>query len=347
MYADPHFSTYSSIVRSRGKKYSTRLENLIETLNWIEQTADEQACDMVICLGDFFDKCDLHSEELTALQEISWINRPHYFIAGNHEMGRGNLEFSSAHLFNLCPNTVTVDRPTCISDCENDTNLVLLPYILEVNRQPLENYLNSYKDATNIIVLSHNDIAGIQMGQYQSKDGFAVDEIEKSCSLFINGHLHNGTNIGRKIINLGNITGQNFSEDAYNYTHQCMILDTGLHDIKFIENPHAMNFYKLDLTKCEDIKEVERVVLTLKGNSVVTAKVGTEMGQQVRDLLDKASNILEYRVVLNVTMTTAGVTEECKDLGINHIDRFITYIKSNIGIDDIILEELSYVAGNT
>ena len=29
-YADPHWSTTSSIVQSRGKKYSTRLENLID-----------------------------------------------------------------------------------------------------------------------------------------------------------------------------------------------------------------------------------------------------------------------------------------------------------------------------
>ena len=33
IYTDVHFSQYSSIIRSRGKKYSTRLENLINSIN--------------------------------------------------------------------------------------------------------------------------------------------------------------------------------------------------------------------------------------------------------------------------------------------------------------------------
>ena len=64
---DVHWSTYSSIVRSRGKKYSTRLENLINSVNWAERIADEENCDRIIYLGDFFDKADLTAEEITAL----------------------------------------------------------------------------------------------------------------------------------------------------------------------------------------------------------------------------------------------------------------------------------------
>ena len=33
IYADPHWSQYSSIVRKRGNKYSMRLHNLINSLN--------------------------------------------------------------------------------------------------------------------------------------------------------------------------------------------------------------------------------------------------------------------------------------------------------------------------
>ena len=39
IFSDCHWSTYTSILRSRGKKYSTRLEYLIESLNWVNKVA--------------------------------------------------------------------------------------------------------------------------------------------------------------------------------------------------------------------------------------------------------------------------------------------------------------------
>ena len=111
IFADPHWSSYSSIVRSRGEKYSTRLENLIKTINWVESEAQNQNCNTIVCLGDFFDKSELNSEEITALQEIKWANIIHYFLVGNHEMGRNNLELSSSHLFALIPHIAVLDCP--------------------------------------------------------------------------------------------------------------------------------------------------------------------------------------------------------------------------------------------
>lgn len=345
IYADPHFSSYSSIVRSRGEKYSTRLENLIKTLNWIETTATKEQCDTIVCLGDFFDKCDLNSEELTALQEICWSNIRHYYITGNHEMGRSNLEFSSSHLFNLCSNTQTVDKVSALVDNEADTNIVFLPYVLETNRQPLLDYLKPYKNKSTVIVLSHNDIAGVQMGQYLSKDGFTVDEIEENCNLFINGHLHNGSSIGNKIINLGNITGQNFSEDAYTYKHQCLVLNTTTHDIQFIENPHAFHFYKINAVG-QSLVSIQSTLSYLKTNSIVTIKVSSELVNHIKSVLDGCSNIIEYRLLIDMINAFSEVESSNVDLGINHIDKFIDYVKTNLGVEKTILDELNNVAGN-
>ena len=210
---DCHWSSYSSIVRSRGEKYSTRLENLIKTMSWIEAEAVTKGCDTIVCLGDFFDQSELGAESITALQEVPWSEIPHWFIVGNHEMGRGNLEHSSSHLFNLLPNASVIDEVKFFNT--NDTTIVSIPYILESNRKPLKEYLGNYPLKENVIILSHNDIAGIQMGQFISTTGFSIEEIEENCDLFLNGHLHNGAEIGNKIINVGNITGQNFSEDAF------------------------------------------------------------------------------------------------------------------------------------
>ena len=65
IYSDCHFSQYSSIIRSRGEKYSTRLHNLINSISWAEKLADSENCDEVFCLGETF---DLNKEKLTSLE---------------------------------------------------------------------------------------------------------------------------------------------------------------------------------------------------------------------------------------------------------------------------------------
>ena len=92
---DVHWCQYSSILRARGRKYSVRLENLINSVNWVEDLAAKKGCIGVIYLGDFFDRPDLNAEELTALQEVKWANIKHIFIVGNHESNVLNLSFSS------------------------------------------------------------------------------------------------------------------------------------------------------------------------------------------------------------------------------------------------------------
>ena len=67
---DVHWCQYSSILRARGRKYSVRLENLIKSVNWVEDLAAKKGCIGVIYLGDFFDRPDLNSQEISALSEI-------------------------------------------------------------------------------------------------------------------------------------------------------------------------------------------------------------------------------------------------------------------------------------
>ena len=60
LYTDVHFSKYSSIIQSRGDKYTTRLENCIDSINWVEEVLKD--CDKIVCLGDFFDKAFVDAE---------------------------------------------------------------------------------------------------------------------------------------------------------------------------------------------------------------------------------------------------------------------------------------------
>ena len=345
IYADPHCSSYSSIVRSRGEKYSSRLENIIKSINWVEEMAVKYECSQVVCLGDFFDKAELNSEELTAIQEINWADMSHIFIVGNHEMGRSNLQFSSSHLFNLCPDNKVIEKPCAFTHntIEGECEICYLPYILESDREQLDYYFGPMNKTR--IIFSHNDIKGIQMGKFISTSGFELDDIKNNCNLFINGHLHNSAAFDN-VINLGNLTGQNFSEDALLYEHKCLILDTDTHAVEYLTNPFAFNFYKLDFTIISS-DLFEATLKALKDNSVVTIKVSSENVDMVRQLLANCNNIVESRVVVDLSTQTeiADSTNNSNDLSVDYINTFVDYVKSNIGVSDLIIEELNNISG--
>ena len=99
IYSDVHFSQDSSIVRSMGEKYSTRLEYLIKSLNWAEELAEKEHCFYVFNLGDMFDKPNLNAMEITAFKDIKWSNKPHYILVGNHDSNVNSLQYSSSEIF--------------------------------------------------------------------------------------------------------------------------------------------------------------------------------------------------------------------------------------------------------
>lgn len=330
---DIHWSKYSSIIRSRGEKYSTRLENCISSINWAEQLFIDNDCDIVVYLGDFFDSCDLKSEELTALTEINWSKFPHYFLVGNHEMGMHDLSFSSGHVFSLCDNLEVIDIPSLIS--YSDTNIYFLPYILESERKAFSDYVG----IDNAIVFSHNDLKGVQLGNFISQVGFDLNEIEENCSLFINGHLHNGYNVSSKIINLGNLTGQNFSEDATKYQHRVMILDTDTLKYDYFINPFAFNFFKFDLTT--DLSyDTMKTILSNSANAVFTVKTFVSSKLDFKNF----PNVIASRVIIQPEINHNNSNDKAyESLSINHLEKFKEYVLSEFGNSDIVLEELSAV----
>jgi DNA repair exonuclease SbcCD nuclease subunit len=350
-YTDPHWSQYSSIVRKRGKKYSQRLENLIESVNWAENLSQEQKCDMVICLGDFFDSPTLNSEELTALQEIIWNKEvPHYFLVGNHESSVSSLEYNSTKALQR-KGFYIVDGPQRI--IQEKADILLLPYILEENRktikeywdmtEPQEVYYPEFKQ--NRIILSHNDILGIRYGKFESKEGFDLKEIEEQSELFLNGHLHNGVFLNKTetILNLGNLTGQNFSEDASKYKHYAVILDTESMNLDFYENPNAFNFYHLDVKNKEDFIKLNQ----FKDNSIVTFRCKEELINELKDQIKVTNKIIEHKIIVYRDLVLVDETDMNKlsMSGMDYLEKFTEFILQTVGDSEIVKEELTHISG--
>lgn len=350
-YGDCHFSQFSSTVRSRGAHYSTRLENEIKSINYAERTAVETGCGCIVILGDFFDKPDLTAEEISAFKEIQWAALPHFILTGNHEMALNDLSYSSAQLLSLIPMATVINKPFWIRAGRDNLNvkLLFLPYILESNRQSFSYYKNHtsclYDDRfiededSKLVVFSHNDIQGIRYGQFESKIGFNVSEISDNCDLYINGHLHNQEQINNKIINLGNLTGQNFSEDALKYAHCFGIVDLDTLTLSCIVNPYAFNFYKVEINSIEDFKQI----LKFTENAVISAKVKESLINDFKLFIqDNNINPVNCRIV-TVRDVVENTNTDNPIITVDHIEQFKNYILENVGSSDVILQELSYL----
>ena len=327
---DIHWSKYSSIVRQRGKKYSLRLENCIDSVNWAEEVLKD--CDKIIYLGDFFDSDILKSEEITALSELKWNDKEHIFLVGNHELGLHDLSFSSAHLFNIA-NKVVIDKPVVQVDSYAHVELCFLPYILD-NTGRIEDYIHVMTNKIPKIIFSHNDIAGIQLGKFLTTSGFDIEDIECNCDLFINGHLHNETCINHKIYNIGNLTGQNFSEDAFRYGHKVFIINTETLDIQKIENPFAFKFFKFE--NVEDLLKYN-----FPSNSVVTAKLYAEQLNKVNEFIKDNENIVAHRfVVSSNNKHSNNLSTNSIQLSVDHLEKFQEFVLDRIGNNDLVNEEI-------
>lgn len=344
IYGDVHWSQYSSILRKRNEHFSMRLENLINSLSWVEDLSAQLECDEIICLGDFFDKPELNSEEITALSHVQWNHHiPHTFIVGNHESNINTLQYSSTNSLGRW-NFNIVSQPSVYK--RGSTEIILLPYILEEDRKPLSEYTKDCETHKRVI-LSHNDLKGIKYGAFESVEGFSIDDIQANCKLFINGHIHNCgfINAGTEctILNLGNLTGQNFSEDAFNHGHVVCVLDTETLTTDFYENPFAFNFYKVEVNDRRDFFKLAN----LKDNAVVSLKCSRHLVDDLKNLVNMTSNIVEYKIILSQDKTDAQpeLVNAATLNKVDHLQQFKEFILDKVGSYDTVIAELNHIVG--
>lgn len=335
LFADLHMCPQASIINKWGTKYPKRLENCIESVNWLERKAEELGCDYIVSLGDFFDKPDLSSETITACNDIEWSSIMHYHIVGNHDASNSSLIFNAVNSLSAANHKVITDTHTLVLD---DCDICFLPYIIECDKKPLAEHLPKRIKNQPRVILSHNDIMGIQLGPVVSRSGFSIEEIEANCDYFFNGHLHSSQAVTPKIINLGCLTGKDFGTDASKHSHRIAILDTSTMTVEYVENPYAYNFYKIQIDYENDIWCLSQ----LKNNAVVSVKCAQNLVEKVRQAIEETPNIIESRVIL-VRQYEENIEVTELDLTVDHLTRFIECCKANIENTDILEAELSEI----
>ena len=193
-----------------------------------------------------------------------------------------------------------------------------LPYRVSRNIEPIASIFGHKSASTHRLIFSHNDIKGIQYGPVLSTFGFPIEDIEAESDLFLNGHIHNGTKVTESIINLGNLSGADFKEDAFHYSHNALLLETkedGTFSYEFIENPHAFNFYQIKVADKSDLNKFK----ALKNQAVISvicrAGLLCDLNETIKAYADKIAEkrIITYHDVADVESPDLDIADLAVD----------------------------------
>lgn len=341
IYSDVHFSQDSSIVRSMGEKYSTRLEYLIKSLNWAEELAEKEKCACIINLGDTFDKSTLNAMEITALKEIKWSSLEHFVLVGNHDSNINSLEYNSSEILSNISHFHIISRPEEL--LLNNSLLHFIPYITEDNRKTFNSYVDKSRDEElhieRHIVFSHNNIKGFQFGKFKSPEGFDIQDIESNCDLYLNGHLHTPSFLTKKIVNIGNLCGQNFSENNFKTKHGAWILDIDTLSLTFYENPYALNFYKIEINK----QNPSLSSYDIGNNACLMIKCERTYVERLKEELNNRKDIVASKVIVYDENIINNTETNVKIEKVDYIKIFSDFIIDKLGNSDIINSEINEI----
>ena len=236
VYADAHFSLNSSIILGSKGTLSGRLSYLINSFGWMYKQFEDRKVDMIVDLGDLTDSYMLRAEEITAITDALSLKKsdiPEYHILGNHE------RLDEAGVINSVNFIENYHSHKLIKDVTTIGDVTFIPYS-KYNDGDFDN--NKSK-----IAFSHIDIFGSDTGGWKLKSGLTPSYLTSVYQLVLNGHIHNGSwVIPKKVMNVGSISGQNFSSKSVYWHPSIAILDTDTLEVELIENPHALRFVQIE-----------------------------------------------------------------------------------------------------
>lgn len=344
VYADAHFTMSSSIVIGNTGTTMGRLDRLIKSFEWMYDLFSENSVELIINLGDLTDSPHLRAEEITAISKALSYRKgiPEVHILGNHETVTSDGQINSISMLNSDPLVNLVINPFQTPGGK----FLYLPY-----GSYEEGDLDKYSAD---ILFSHINIKeSFINNSFSLRDGISPDYLSRKFSLVINGHIHTGSWVRRNILNIGSISGINFSTGNSSWNHSVGILDTETLDIKLFENPESLRFIKVSADSLGDLKS--KIDQSDHPHNVIQVTVPHDLRTDTRKLLDDAGVIFskivskfdtyknmpsEYIKIDRVNtvedgfkamMTYFSTKEKFKGFGVRELKRFLKDALTNGG----------------
>ena len=307
------------------KLTETNSHNVYDSLIWADGVAKENNSDIVLINGDFLDKDVLDSETNTLISDFfnQAQNKKYLFLLGNHEMMDADGNYNSLNILKNYKNVEVITKLKTLSS--GDKTLVFQPYTKKVeNINELLQTLSSNKNNILFSHLTYDNVPGINSLIKGELDYLAIrDKVNK----IFNGHIHIGLEAdNNKYIQIGTITGLNFS-DNYNYSKPGIIIyDTENDTFKRIENPNSYLYITATPDNIDNIQNQKRVHLRIECKYSDIEKL--------KDKLD-SMNFLSYEFKITVN----DKKEQEDKIDFNLFDTPEKALKQFIQIDKSIYDE--------
>ena len=311
IYADAHFSLNSSIILGQSNSLEGRLNHLIDSFEWMYDLFRTNGVEVIIDLGDLTDSYVIRAEEITAVSTALSFNTsiPEYHILGNHERLDYNGTISSISFVDSIDNQYVITKLTSMS--LGGRSATLLPYSNGYDDEYIESL-----DSTDYL-FTHLDILGADTGGWSLTEGIKPNILANKFGLTVNGHIHNGSwVIPNKVLNLGSISGQNFSSKQISWNPSVMILDTDTNQYRMYDNPHALIFVN---KSCSTIDKVVKLVNGItEGTYAVQLRVPVSIVEDARKVIKTNPHIIASRIM------TKSDKAELEKLGFEEIEHVNT-----------------------
>ena len=119
-----------------------------------------------------------------------------------------------------------------------------------------------------------------------------------------------------------------------------MVLDTDTLQYSFIENPYALNFYKLTIGMEQDLSALD----ALKNNAVVSIRCNDDLKSELIKKLNTNTKIVESKVMYYSDIVSSGDELGTTDLQFaDHLNKFKEFVIDKLGSTVTVLEELEEV----
>lgn len=309
--ADIHFCKRESLVENR-------YLHLAKSIEWV----DNLPADLHFDLGDFFNTAHLTAEDVAVLDAIKFKNSWHC-ITGNHEQDGHNS------LLKYFRDIHTVYEKPQLKNFGKDIGWVLfIPY--SKTPTPLDELLRKLPSCEKVMVCSHCDFVG--MFGTEEGAGYHIDEInaDERIKMWFNGHYHQRMFLSKKVVVVGNLCGQNFTQNFDN--HGVAVYDTVNNTYEFKENPYALVFGKMDTGKpeCRDIRKL--IESDPERRYVLAIQTDSDCKAMMKEWADK--NLIASRIMLSDVAGAGLGEEEVQDMDmvvIDHIELFKAEVAKRFG----------------
>lgn len=278
LWSDPHIHLH--------KNQISRLNDCLEVVKWVFDTAISKNIKCIICAGDLFqDRQKIHVisyEKTFNLIKKYCKNHPDlklYFLVGNHDMWfNERWDVSSISPLEAIENITVINQP-CSLQVTEDCTMDFLPY----TKNPLEDISNYFSKKKNDVLISHCSVDGAYLNNYVKAEisvEYEGDMVKVGMDTFTGwkrvflGHYHCGQKLNDVVEYIGSPLELNFSEA--NQEKHIIILDTENLNTEYVINTFSPRhlIIREEEVKNHDLKNnfVQVIVEDITSTNIIDMK---------------------------------------------------------------------------